>query len=78
MPKFIVPITRDCTETTTWTVEADSPEEAVELALEKVGQFGQTGMMLWERDDCTNLERHVYFAGDTDYSAVEELTDAPA
>lgn len=71
MPKFIVPITRDCTETTAWTVEADTVEEAVREALYKVRCYEH--LLTWERDDCTNLERHVYFAGDTDYSAVTHV-----
>jgi hypothetical protein len=78
MPKFRVPITRDCTETTYWIAEADTVEEAVSQALDKVRQFGQTGMMLWERDDCTNLERHVYFAGDNDLEEIDEPANTHA
>ncbi|WP_037500637.1 hypothetical protein [Sphingomonas jaspsi] len=64
MPTYNVPVTRDVTETTTWRVEADNPEEAIETAVKKARQFGQTGMLRFERDDCTNMEREVYFAGD--------------
>jgi hypothetical protein len=76
MPKFIVPVTRDVTETALVEVVAENRETAVAEALAVV-TMAETYIPEWERDDCTNLEREVYFAGGDDYSAVEEVEDGP-
>lgn len=70
MPKFLVPVTRDCTETTVVDVEAETVEKAVALAV------GEVRQRHWEfsftPDDGSGFE-DPYFAGDDDYEAVEEV-----
>jgi len=41
VPVFEVPLTRDATESTTIRVEADTPLEAIEKALERAGVYGE-------------------------------------
>ena len=72
MPKFIVPITRDCTETTNVDVEAVNVEEAVDKALAEVEQSPQDFDFVL--DDGSGADAP-YFAGDDDYESVEEQTN---
>lgn len=51
MAKFNVLVTRDCTESTIVDVEADSPEEARELALEEARNAAAN--FDWTRDECS-------------------------
>ncbi len=73
MPKFIVPITRNCTETTNVDVEADTVEEAVEKALDEVRDDSTAFDFVY--DDGSGGCDDPYFAGDDDYDAVECVDD---
>jgi hypothetical protein len=69
MPKFLVPITRDTTETTMVDVVADNPRHAVSLALDEVYQTPQD--FDFTPDDCSGGDP--YFAGGSDLESVEEV-----
>lgn len=68
--KYLVPITRDCTETTNIDVEANSPEEARDKALEEANE--SPGNFDWTADECSGNQADPYFAGDDDLDAIEE------
>lgn len=67
MPKYLVPITRDVTETTYVDVEASSPLEARELALSEVVDAPYNFDFIL--DDCSGGDP--YFAGGDDLEAIE-------
>ena len=70
MPKFLVPITRDVTETATIEVNANSAHDARDIALFQVTRAPHDYQ--WEPDD-GNVGSDPYFAGDDDLEAIEEI-----
>jgi hypothetical protein len=73
MPKFLVPITRDITETTWVDVEAASALEARDKALDEV--LADPYNFNFTVDD-GQLGGEPYFAGDDDLESIEEEVDA--
>lgn len=70
MPKFNVPVTRECTQTTMVDVEAANVEEAVAKAVEEASSEHYN--FEWTLDDNSGDSNEPYFAGDDDYESVEE------
>lgn len=71
MPRFSVLLTRDATESTTVEVEADTPEQAEEKALQQVGRYGENNTT-WTLDEgnshevyCPDPANSVQKIGDT-------------
>lgn len=70
-PTYRVPITRDVTETTYIEVQSETPETAVRAALNHARCCPH--LLTWDIDE-GNVNEKPYFAGMTDYSAVEDVT----
>jgi hypothetical protein len=70
MPKFLVPITRDITETTMVDVEAATALEARDKAFDEVTQFPQDFDFVV---DDGNVGSDPYYAGDDDLEAIEQI-----
>lgn len=62
MPKYLVPVTRNCTETTNVDVEAANAEEAMEKALDEVRE--NEGNFNWVYDDGSGGGDEPYIADD--------------
>ena len=71
MPKFLVPITRDCTETTMVDVVAKNAEAARDAALAEAIQSPEN--FDWTHDDCSGNQSEPYFAGGIDVDEIEEI-----
>lgn len=68
MPKFTVPITRDCTETTMVDVIAENATGARDLALVEAVRTPEA--FEWVADECSGNQAEPYFAGGDDLEAI--------
>lgn len=70
MPKFNIPVTRDCTETTMVDVEAATVEDAIHEALVEAND--EPWKFDWTHDDNSGDQNVAEFVGDPDEIEPEE------
>jgi hypothetical protein len=71
MPKYLVPVTREATETTMVDVSARSRREAVDKAVAEAS--AKPWEFDWVADDNSGDQSDPYFAGDDDFESVEKI-----